>query len=72
MYDEAAFNEQLNENMADDPYSTAMYLIVEAIKGAHDGIGLMNDYEASIFAELSNVIRDHDTATGSSLPQWEG
>jgi hypothetical protein len=35
-YDEAAFNDALNENMADDPYGTAMYVIGQALKGSID------------------------------------
>jgi hypothetical protein len=60
-YDEAAFNADLNENMADDPYGTAMYLIVEALRAAKDNEG-MNDHEAEILADVEAIIHAADPA----------
>jgi hypothetical protein len=60
-YDEEAFNEQLNENMADDPYGTATYLIREAVKGALSYDGTMNEFERSVLTTLIAVldVADH-------------
>lgn len=33
-YDEKAFGAELNENMADDPYGTTMYVIGQALKAS--------------------------------------
>ncbi len=33
-YDETAFNDALNENMADDPYGTTMYVVGQALKAS--------------------------------------
>lgn len=55
-YDERAFNDALNENMADDPYGTAMYLIREAVKGAQSYNGTMNEHEALIIETIRRVM----------------
>lgn len=59
-YDEAAFNEALNENMADDPYGTAIYLIVEALRGARKYEGTMSEEEAEILEAVRATIGSYD------------
>lgn len=58
-YDEAAFNADLNENMADDPYGTAIYLIVEALRAAKGNLA-MSDGEEEILGLIEGVILEND------------
>lgn len=55
---EKPFNEHLEENMRDDPFGTAMYLIKEALERAlDDGInGLMNEHELEILEDVARIV----------------
>lgn len=59
-YDEKAFAEALNENAADDPYSTFIYLVTEACKMATTYQGTMNDEEFRIVRHVARTIDGHD------------
>lgn len=68
MYDEAAFNEHLNENMADDPYGTATYIIRQALKGANQYWGTMSTEEAVILNAVGQALVKLDPSTVVDAP----
>lgn len=59
-YDEHAFHDDLNENMADDPYGTASYIISQALKGAESYNPNMSEYELNILREIGAVCKALD------------
>lgn len=67
-YDEKAFNEALNENMADDPFGTATYIIVEALKGAADNWTTMNTTESIILNSIGQLLVGLDPARADDVP----
>lgn len=63
-YDESAFNEALNENLSDDPYSTVVFIIKEAMKAAATYNGTMNNDEYALLTGAARFIDERDPHIG--------
>jgi hypothetical protein len=61
-YDEKAFAEALNENMADAPYDTATYLIAQALRGAMSYKEHLSAWEVRVLTQIEMFldIVDHN------------
>jgi hypothetical protein len=59
-YDEKMLVEPLRENMADDPYGTASYVILEACKAAAQYNGLMSDLEYATICSVARALDQGD------------
>lgn len=71
-YDESAFNDALNENMADDPYSTATFIISQALKGAADHMMTMSSDEAMILNDVGQLLLKLDPHVVVPSPaEWD-
>lgn len=59
-YDENAINADLRENMADDPYGTATFIIVEMLRAAATYSGTMSEGEYQTLVKIATVLDDSD------------
>lgn len=57
-YDDEILITDLEENLADDPYGTATYVIRNVLHRALKADGLMNDHEVGILKTLQRLVTD--------------
>lgn len=59
-YDSNAINEALAENMADDPYGTITFIIVEVLKAGATYNGGMSEIEYQTLVKIATTLDDSD------------